>query len=144
MPLRNFNKHPRPHSLIQSVFIKLAVFSIGAALVLWFGWSVPQANQQRFYSSQSVDVPQDVKNRVSSLSLDINQGTKEELQALPGIGPVLASRIIDHRASKGLFADIEDLKAIPGIGETTLAQLRPYITVNQPTKVESQKRPSSS
>ena len=69
----------------------------------------------------------------------MNQGTKEEFQSLPGIGPVLASRIIDHRESIEGFTDIEDLKAIEGIGEKKLAQLRPYLSVNQTTDTESQK-----
>ena len=91
------------------------------------------------FSSQAHEATKVVEPREFSPSLDINQGTKEEFQALPGIGPVLASRIIDHRESKGLFDDIEDLKGVEGIGETKLTQLRPYITVNQPTTIESQK-----
>ncbi len=131
--------------MIQSILIKLTVFSIGGALILWFGWSAPEANQLKSYSVQAHEGSQDLEKPVfTASSLDINQGTKEELQALPGIGPVLASRIIDHRESMGLFADIEDLKAIPGIGETKLGQLRPYIKVNQPAKIESEKRPSRS
>ena len=62
--------------------------------------------------------------------LDINRGTKEEIQALPGIGPVLADRIIQYRESKGRFEKIEDLTAIQGIGETRLAELRGLIKVN--------------
>jgi len=140
----NINENARPSSVIQSLLIKLAIFSFGLALVLWFGWSGPQSHRPGPSPSRGLKVAHDLNHTISSLSLDINQGTKEELQALPGIGPVLASRIIDHRESMGLFADIEDLKAIEGIGETKLAQLRPYIKVNQPAKIESQKRPSSS
>lgn len=144
MQFRNFNENPREYFVIQSLLIKLAVFSIGVALILWFGWSVPKANQKRSYSARAHDVSQDVEKPKLSPSLDINQGTKEEFQALPGIGPVLASRIIDHRESRGVFDHIEDLKAIDGIGEMKLGQLRPYITVNHPAKNESHKRPSSS
>ncbi|UCE64828.1 MAG: helix-hairpin-helix domain-containing protein [Nitrospirota bacterium] len=91
------------------------------------------------FSSQAHEVSQDLGKPVFSSSLDINQGTKEEFQALPGIGPVLASRIMDHRESKGLFHDIEDLKGVEGIGERKFAQLRPYIKIDQSAKIESQK-----
>jgi competence ComEA-like helix-hairpin-helix protein len=144
MPLNNFNMTSRPLSLIQSILIKLTVFSLGVALILWFGWSVPQANQLRSSSPQAHEVSQDLETPVFSSSLDINHGTREEFQALPGIGPVLASRIIEHRNTIGLFADIEDLKDIDGIGEKKLAQLRPYIKINHPANHDSQKRPSSS
>jgi len=139
MQFRNFNKNPRPRFLIQSILIKLTVLSIGVALILWFGWSVPQANQLRSSSPQAHEPEKTVEQPVLSPSLDINQGTKEELQALPGIGPVLAGRIIEHRESKGLFDDIEDLKVVEGIGERKLTQLKPYIKINQPAKIESQK-----
>ncbi len=129
-------------SLIQSIIIKLAVFSIGAGVILWFGWSVPQANQPKFNPSQVHNVSQEVEKAAFLPSMDINQGTKEELQTLPGIGPVLAGRIIGHRESRGLFTRIEDLKAVEGIGEKKLAQLRPYITVNQPSNIEPRKSPA--
>ena len=143
MLFRNFNRTSRSLSLIQSILIKLTVLGLGVGLILWFGWSVPQANQLRSSSPQAHEVSQDLETPVSS-SLDINHGTREEFQGLPGIGPVLASRIIEHRKTFGLFADIEDLKDIDGIGEKKLAQLRPYIKINHPANRDSQKRPSSS
>lgn len=126
-------KNSGPLSLIQSLLIKLAAFGIGVAVVLWFGWSrpQPQANQQRVYPLKTYDVSQEGKQPAFLHSLDINKGTKEEFETLPGIGPVLARRIIERRESQGPFADVEDLKAIDGIGETKFAHLRSHITVNQ-------------
>jgi len=54
----------------------------------------------------------------------INAATQSELEALPGIGPVLAGRIIEHREQFGAFASLEDLDAVSGIGESLLARLR--------------------
>ena len=64
MQFRNFNKNPRPRFLIQSILIKLTVLSIGVALILWFGWSVPQANQLRSSSPQAHDPAKTVEGNV--------------------------------------------------------------------------------
>jgi competence protein ComEA len=57
--------------------------------------------------------------------LDLNTATYEDLQRLPGIGPVMAQRIIAHRPYK----QVGDLDKVPGIGEKTLAALRPLVRV---------------
>jgi competence ComEA-like helix-hairpin-helix protein len=61
--------------------------------------------------------------------LDLNRATIEELEGLPGIGPVLARRIVEHRRNKGPFAAPEALREVPGIGPKKFAALRPHITV---------------
>ena len=55
--------------------------------------------------------------------LRINQASAEELQGLPGVGPVLAGRIVEHRAAQGPFADLAALDAVAGIGPALLRQL---------------------
>ena len=70
------------------------------------------------------------KGVLSSLPpVDINRGTIDELQALPGIGPVLAERIVTHRELQGPFKSVGDLTTVRGIGEIRLARLRPFIEV---------------
>lgn len=64
------------------------------------------------------------------LALDLNQATKEDLEALPGIGPALAGRILDYRQSHGPFRQIEDLEQVSGFGPKKLAQLKPYLVVS--------------
>lgn len=65
----------------------------------------------------------------TSAGLDINRATSEELQLLPGIGPVLAERIIVARghSREGTFRSLEDLTAIRGIKRKTLVRLTPYL-----------------
>lgn len=59
--------------------------------------------------------------------ISLNQATVEDLESLPGIGPVLAERIIAHREQIGGFQQVEDLLQVPGIGEAKLASLRDLV-----------------
>ena len=61
--------------------------------------------------------------------VDINHGSVEELQRLPGIGPVLARRIVRYRREHGKFGSIRDIQNVKGIGEKRFAQLEPYIHI---------------
>src|SRR5690349_23771445 len=49
-------------------------------------------------------------------ALDLNRATPAELDALPGIGPVLAKRVVEWREAHGPFRAVEDLEQVPGIG----------------------------
>jgi competence protein ComEA len=61
--------------------------------------------------------------------VDLNSATLASLDALPGIGPVLAQRILDWRTAHGRFSSVDELGEVSGIGEATLADLRPVVTV---------------
>lgn len=61
--------------------------------------------------------------------LDLNAADARALEALPGIGPSLAARIVEYRARHGPFRRVEDLLAVPGIGPRTLERLRPLVVV---------------
>ncbi|MFO7698026.1 MAG: ComEA family DNA-binding protein [Anaerolineae bacterium] len=61
--------------------------------------------------------------------LNINIATASELESLPGIGPVLAGRIVTYRIENGPFKAIEDVMDVSGIGEGYYAQIRDLITV---------------
>ena len=62
--------------------------------------------------------------------VDINRGSAEELRRLPGIGPVLAGRIIQYRREHGKFSSIRDIQNVKGIGEKRFAQLEPYVHID--------------
>lgn len=57
--------------------------------------------------------------------VDVNRATARELEALPGIGPALAGRIVASREEEGPFRSVEELQRVRGIGPATVARLRP-------------------
>ncbi len=61
--------------------------------------------------------------------LDLNSATLEQLETLPGVGPVLGQHILDWRAAHGQFATIDQLREVSGIGDVKFAALRSQVTV---------------
>lgn len=61
--------------------------------------------------------------------IDINQADKQLLMALPGVGDILAERILSYREENGPFSNLEDLMLVDGIGKKRLAQILDLITV---------------
>jgi len=61
--------------------------------------------------------------------IDINSASSEELQKLPGVGPVLAGRIIEFRDNNGPFRSADELLLVQGIGPSTYQNMRDLITV---------------
>lgn len=74
--------------------------------------------------------------------LDLNRASAEEIDSLPGIGAVLAQRVIDYRKTSGGFRSVEDLRQVKGIGAKKLDRLRPLVVVSVPgTKQRTEKPP---
>ncbi len=61
--------------------------------------------------------------------VSINAADKDELEKLPGLGPVLAKRIVDYRQANGPFRDVTELKKVNGIGESKFNQIKDRITL---------------
>jgi competence protein ComEA len=62
--------------------------------------------------------------------IDINRADRRQLETLPGIGAVLAQRILMYRDSHGPFHSIEELKGVKGIGDHRMKDLEPYLTID--------------
>ncbi|ASU83060.1 DNA-binding protein [Nocardiopsis gilva YIM 90087] len=65
----------------------------------------------------------------TQVPLDLNTASSEQLQTLPGIGPVLADRIVRFRDTNGGFGSVEQLREVSGIGERRFADLRERVRV---------------
>jgi competence protein ComEA len=61
--------------------------------------------------------------------VDLNAATADDLDGLPGIGPVLAERIVDWRTEHGRFASVDQLREVPGIGESKYSQVKSKVAV---------------
>lgn len=61
--------------------------------------------------------------------VNLNNASAEQLQMLPGIGPAVAQRIVEHREKVGAFKQTEDLMLVRGIGEKSFEKLRPYVAI---------------
>lgn len=134
-------------TVIQSLLIKLAMLAAAAALVLWIGWptqgptpepeesapdSLPQTGQK---PPTSLPRPTELAPATPATvaRLDINHASVEELQHLPGIGEVLARRVVERRTVHGPFRTVEELREVKGIGARRLEQLRPLVVARTST-----------
>lgn len=61
--------------------------------------------------------------------VDLNQATPRQLDGLPGIGPVLAGRIIEYRQRRGGFHSVRELRGVSGIGEKRYSALKDLVTI---------------
>lgn len=68
-------------------------------------------------------------NEGENIMVNINKGTQTELETLPGIGPAMALRIIEHRKENGNFENIEDIKNVKGIGDAKYENIKNNICV---------------
>jgi competence protein ComEA len=61
--------------------------------------------------------------------ISLNNATQDQLESLPGVGPSLAARIIEHRAAIGSFSDLSQLRDVSGIGEKLFAKISQQLTL---------------
>ncbi len=74
-------------------------------------------------------VPTTSSSSGTGAMVSINTATLEQLDELPGIGPVLAQAIIDYRTQNGPFTSLEQLTDVSGIGDATYADIEPFVTL---------------
>ena len=84
--------------------------------------------QEKPYKTKSTDEKADNESKNIIFPININTANEKELDALPGIGPAIARRIVEYRSSQ-TFTKIEDIMLVKGIGEKKFAKLKELITV---------------
>jgi len=145
--------------MFYSLIIKLGMFAATMGVVFWIGWTLPTTFDREhnrlaesFEGPAEAEVSSDSEHRttesptsVASLAdqastatvpkrshqvpLDLNRATDRDFDALPGVGPKLAKRIMKYRQSVGLFHSLDELRAVKGIGKKTFERIRPLVTV---------------
>ena len=142
----------------QSLLLKLGMFAATMGVVFWIGWTLPasfdrardltaissedlkadsalSSGDATGVSSSPIALMSDQLSTAASKRshkglLDLNRATEEDFDALPGIGPRLAERILEYRKSAGAFHSLDELRAVKGIGKKTFERIRPLVTVS--------------
>ena len=116
--------------------IKLAVAAIAAGVLTAASTPVVLAQQMQGSQTQSQTPPPAPSPAPAPAPINLNTATAADLEKLPGVGPAVAARIIEHRQKNGPFKKIEDLMTIRGIGEKTFLRLKPLVTIVPPKTTE--------
>jgi competence protein ComEA len=88
------------------------------------------ASDSTFAALSERPVDDTVAEDDTAAPVNINTASKEELMTLPGVGAVMAERILAYRAKVGSFKSCEEMRNVKGIGKRRLEQLLPLITVH--------------
>lgn len=120
VPIPDPSRHPRwlLRRADQTAVAALVVLALAATI----GWWVSQGG----WHGRLIEIDR-AEPLVAQFEVDINAADWPELIQLPGIGEIMAQRIIASRRSDGPFADNDDLRRVRGIGPKTLDRIRPYL-----------------
>jgi competence protein ComEA len=108
----------------------LATLALVIATVAYARPALAQASDSGASARQAAPDAAPASRGVTAVNL--NTATADQLEALPGIGPATATRIVEYRQKNGPFKKIEDLMSIKGIGEKSFLKLKPLVTVGPP------------
>ncbi len=115
-------------------FVGLALLCAALGIRAAFERRVPSAVMPRHDPSARAAEPAPGAGLLFGGRMDLNAAAAADLEALPGVGPALAGRIVAARHRRGRFDAVDDLLAVPGIGPATLARVAPYLTVEPPPR----------
>ena len=129
MQLLNFT----PQETKALIFLLIALL-VGSGITLYkrsHPQFAPELMMEKSPQSTVHSPPQ--KDSLSGESINkkisLNQATSEELEVIPGLGPILSQKIIEYREAKGSFRKLEDLMQVSGIGPKKFEQIKDYLTL---------------
>lgn len=128
--------HRRPVQITLSGIVLLVMVGV-MAFDRWIGHGKHAVNAGDPFRKGRERLFEDQPSAGLMLRIDLNQATTRELTLLPGIGPVLATRILADRRNNGHFRSIEDLARVPGIGTKTIQEVRSICFVVEDVVAES-------
>lgn len=108
------------------ILLLICALSLSFVLGIFVGRNTNFFYKELQYNDSTVSVPDDM---TASNKLDINMATKVQLLELPGIGEVIAERIITFRTINGPFSAVDQLLNVEGIGKVKLQQIETYICI---------------
>jgi len=114
-------RKPGWYSLSEGSLVIEAVKKAGGAL--------PQADLSRLNLDSRLKDEDEIW--IPGEKIDINRASPHQLTYLPGIGPILAQRIVEYRQKKGPFQDLSDLEKVPGIGKLKLEKIKGKICLDE-------------
>jgi competence protein ComEA len=90
--------------------------------------AAPLADGMQVLVPRRVPVSSAAAGQAPAARVSLGSATVEQLDSLPGVGPVTAKKIVDYRSAHGGFRSVDDLDAIPGIGPARVEQLRELVS----------------
>lgn len=138
--------------MLSSLLVRLAMVALTMTVIFWIGWTVPAADHMKAQPVQRPMEAQDPSDESAPArqtppmlepprsahevppppmpaALDVNRATEQDFERLPGIGPVLARRIVEYRETRGTFEEVEQLRRVKGIGKKTFERIRRLVAV---------------
>ncbi|MDF0644056.1 MAG: helix-hairpin-helix domain-containing protein [Nitrospira sp.] len=139
--------------MIVSLLVKVVMVALTMGVIFWIGWAVPQPESDSVLAlskevapalhaegpADAGPIPGPIGQTAESMKrssvpkvagkVDLNRATEKDLELLPGIGAVLAGRIVKYRQDVGSFSRVEDLRDVKGIGKKKFDKIKNLVQV---------------
>jgi len=96
-------------------------------VLLFLGIFILIGSGLRFFKVNSVEEDFEYQSVAQVMPVNVNEASQSQLESIPGIGEVIASRVIEYRQNFGPFKGLEDLKKVKGIGDKKIKAAKDYI-----------------
>ena len=116
---------------VSVLLFLLSAFLVGSGVRVWQRYFRALPKVEFKQSIQTSVLHDTTKVPLTKKTVDINTATREQLESIPGIGPVLAERIFVYRELRGKFQKFDDLCQVKGIGPKKLNKISKYLIIEK-------------